>query len=185
MALLCGARDVSQIHRFAWRLKAVHRGALGFRRKPGKAVYQMPGYSVYRDLLMALDLNAFAQVLTDWLAVHRGSLPAALALDGKMIRETIGILSLVDTETGVPVAIMTQKEGDGKRCEKNVARQVVASLPDAQGALISGDALHTDPTMAHLAVENGADYLLQVKGNQPTIKARLARRTAGSPLLPT
>ena len=187
MALLCGARDVSQIHRFAWRLKAVHRGALGFRRQPGKAVYQMPGYSVYRDLLMALDLNAFAQVLTDWLAVHRGSLPAALALDGKMIRETIGILSLVDTETGVPVAmkIMTQKEGDGKRCEKNVARQVVASLPDAQGALISGDALHTDQTMAHLAVENGADYLLQVKGNQPTIKARLARRTAGSPLLPT
>jgi len=187
MALLCGARDVSQIHRFAWRLKAVHRAALGFRRQPGKAVYQMPGYSVYRDLLMALDLNAFAQVLTDWLAVHRGSLPAALALDGKMIRETIGILSLVDTETGVPVAmkIMTQKEGDGKRCEKNVARQVVASLPDAQGALISGDALHTDQTMAHLAVENGADYLLQVKGNQPTIKARLARHTAGSPFLPT
>lgn len=186
MALLCGARDVSHIHRFAWRLKAAHRAALGFRRKPGKAVYQMPGYSVYRDLLVALDLNAFAHVLTDWLAVHRGRLPAALALDGKMIRETIGILSLVDTETGVPVAmqIMTQKEGAGKRCEKNVARQVVTSLPDAQGALISGDALHTDSTMAHLAVEKGADYLLQVKGNQPTIKARLARRTVGSPFLP-
>jgi hypothetical protein len=185
MALLSGARDVSQIHRFAWRLKAVHRAALGFRRKPGKAVYQMPGYSVYRDLLIALDLNAFAAVLTEWLAIHRGSLPTALALDGKMIRETIGVLSLVDTETGVPVAmkIMTQKEGDGKHCEKIVARRVVGSLPDAQGALISGDALHTDQTMAHLAVENGADYLLQVKGNQPTIKARLALRTAASPFL--
>lgn len=185
MALLSGARDLSQIHRFTWRLKAVHRAALGFRRKPGKAVYQMPGYSVYRDLLIALDLDAFAQVLTDWLAVHRGSLPAALAIDGKMIRETIGVLSLVDAETGIPVAmkIMTQKEGDGKRCEKIVARQVVDSLPDAQGALLSGDALHTDSTMAHLAVENGADYLLQVKGNQPTIKACLARRTATSPFL--
>jgi hypothetical protein len=136
-------------------------------------------------LLIALDLNAFAAVLTEWLAIHRGSLPTALALDGKMIRETIGVLSLVDTETGVPVAmkIMTQKEGDGKHCEKSVARRLVASLPDAQGALISGDALHTDQTMAHLAVENGADYLLQVKGNQPTIKARLALRTAASPFL--
>ena len=185
MALLSGARDLSQIHRFSWRLRAVHRAALGFRRKPGTAAYQMPGYSVYRDLLIALDLEAFAQRLTDWLAAHRGSLPTALALDGKMIRETIGVLSLVDAETGVPVAmkIMTQKEGDGKRCEKIVAREVVDSLPDAQGAIISGDALHTDSTLAHQSVENGADYLLQVKGNQPIIKARLARRTAVSPFL--
>jgi len=187
MALLSGARDIAQIHRFAWRLRPQHRAALGFRRKKGQAVFQMPGYSVYRDVLIALDLDAFAQVLTNWLAAHRGALPTALALDGKMIRDTIGVLSLVEVETGVPVAmrIMTQKEGDGARCEKNAARQLVADLPDAQGALISGDALHTDKPMAHLAVDNGADYLLQVKGNQPTIKARLARRTSATPLLPT
>lgn len=187
MALLSGARDIAQIHRFAWRLRPPQRAALGFRRKPGKAVFQMPSYSVYRDVLSALDVEAFAQVLTNWLAAHRGTLPTALAMDGKMIRDTIGILSLVDVETGVPVAmrIMTQKEGDGTRCEKNAARQLVKELPDAQGALISGDALHTDKPMAHLAVDNGADYLLQVKGNQPTIKARLAQRTAASPFLPT
>ena len=134
---------------------------------------------------MALDLDAFAWVLTDWLSTHRGSLPTALALDGKMTRDTIGVLSLVDAQTGVPVAmqIMTQKEGDGKHCEKIVARQVVASLPDAQGALITGDALHTDQPMAHRVVENGGDYLLQVKGNQPTIKARLETRTVASPFL--
>jgi len=187
MALLSGARDISQIHRFGWRLRPQQRAALGFRRRKGKAVCQMPGYSVYRDVLKALDLDAFARVLTEWLAANRGSLPTALALDGKMIRETIGVLSLVDVETGVPAAlrIMTQKEGDGAHCEKLVARQLVDELPDAQGALISGDALHTDKTMAHLAVENGADYLLQVKGNQPTIKARLARRTVATPFLPT
>jgi hypothetical protein len=186
MALLSGARDIAQIHRFAWRLRPQQRAALGFRRKPGKAVFQMPGYSVYRDVLIALDLDAFAEVLTNWLAAHSGTLPTALALDGKMIRETIGVLSLVEVETGVPVAmrIMTQKEGDGARCEKNAARQLVNKLPDAQGALISGDALHTDKPMANLAVENGADYLLQVKGNQPTIKRRLARRTATTPFLP-
>jgi hypothetical protein len=147
----------------------------------------MPGYSVYRDVLKALDLEAFARVLTEWLAANRGSLPAALALDGKMIRDTIGVLSLVEVETGVPAGlrIMTQKEGDGAHCEKSVARELVDEMPDAQGALISGDALHTDKTMAHIAVENGADYLLQVKGNQPTIKARLARRTAATPFLPS
>lgn len=187
MALLSGARDIAQIHRFAWRLRLPQRAALGFRRQRGNAVFQMPGYSVYRDVLIALDLEAFAQVLTAWLAAHRGSLPTALAMDGKMIRETIGVLSLVDVETGVPVAmrIMTQKEGDGAHCEKMAARQLVRQMPDAQGALISGDALHTDHAMAQLAVENGADYLLQVKGNQPIIKASLARRTAAVPLFST
>jgi hypothetical protein len=136
---------------------------------------------------VALDLDAFARVLTEWLAAQRGSLPTALALDGKMIRDTIGVLGLVDVDTGVPVAlrIMTQKEGDGAHCEKSVARRLVEGMPDAQGALISGDALHTDKPFAQNAVENGADYLLQVKGNQPTIKARLARRTAATPFLPT
>jgi len=176
---------VAQIHRFAWRLLPPQRAALGFRRTPGKKAFQMPGYSVYRDVLVALDLGAFADRLTAWLAAQRGNLPAALALDGKMIRDTIGILSVVDVETGVPVAlrIMTQKEGDGTRCEKCVARQVVAESPDAQGALISGDALHTDQHFATLAVEQGADYLLQVKNNQPTLKAHLARKTDASPLL--
>lgn len=187
MALLSGARDIAQLHRFGWRLRSPQRAAVGFRRKKGTAVYPMPGYSVYRDVLTALDVEAFARVLSEWLAAHRGRLPAALALDGKMIRDTIGVLSLVDVETGVPAGlrIMTQKEGDGAHCEKVVARQLVEAIPDAQGALISGDALHTDKTMAHIAVENGADYLLQVKGNQPAIKARLKRRTEGTPFLPT
>lgn len=187
MALLGGVKDVAQIHRYGWRLRPPQRALLGFRRKKGQAVCQMPGYSVYREVLVALDLEAFAAILTRWLTAHQGTLPAAWAMDGKMIRDTIGILSLVDAETGVPVAmrIMTQKEGDGQGCEKNAARRLVESLPDAHGALISGDALHTDKTMAHEAVDNGADYLLQVKGNQPTLKARLARRTAVTPFLPT
>lgn len=186
MALLSGARDIAQIHRFSWRLLPVHRAALGFRRHPGKKSFRMPGYSVYRDVLAALDLDAFAAVLSTWLAAQRGNLPTALALDGKMIRDTIGVLSLVDVDTGVPVMlrVITQKEGDSRHCEKCVGREAVAALPDGQGLLISGDALHTDKTMAGLAVDNGADYLLQVKGNQPALKARLARKTAASPFLP-
>ncbi len=185
MALLSGARDIAQIHRFSWRLLPVHRAALGFRRHPGKKSFRMPGYSVYRDVLAALDLDAFADVLSTWLAAQRGNLPTALALDGKMIRDTIGVLSLVDVDTGVPVMlrVITQKEGDSRHCEKCAGREAVAALPDGQGMLISGDALHTDKTMAGLAVDNGADYLLQVKGNQPALKACLARKTAASPFL--
>lgn len=187
MALLSGARDVAQIHRFSWRLKHKQREALGFRLQPGKKVFRMPGYSVYWSILRRLDLDAFVDILNDWLAAHHGTLPAALALDGKMIRDIIGVLSLVDGQTGVPVrlGVITQKEGDSERCEKNAARKMVGNMPDAQGALITGDALHTDKTMATHAVANGADYLLQVKKNQPTLHKRLAAKTANSPFLPS
>ena len=84
-----------------------------------------------------LDLDAFAQILSAWLTAHHGSLPAALALDGKMIRDTIGVLSVVDVETGVPASmrILTQKEGDGERCEKIAARHTLTPMPDGQGSL--------------------------------------------------
>ena len=37
---------------------------------------------------------------------HSGALPAALALDGKFIRDTVGVVCLVDHETGVPRAMI-------------------------------------------------------------------------------
>ena len=79
--------------------------------------------------------------------------------------------------------ILTQKEGDGERCEKIAARNTLTQMSDGRGSLLSGDALHTDKTMAGLTVEHGWDYLLQVKGNQPTIQAHLARKTAPTPFL--
>jgi hypothetical protein len=185
MALLSGARDVAQILRFSWRLLPAQRAALGFRRKPGQKVFQMPGYGVYWSVLVALDLDAFAQVLSDWLSAQAGSLPSALALDGKMIRDTIGVLSLVDVETGVPVAmrVITQKEGDSEHCEKVAGRRLIDDRPESDGVLLTGDALHTDKEMARLAVENGYDYLLQIKGNQPTIQKHIVDKNAHTPFL--
>ena len=66
----------------------------------------MPGYDLYRDVLAALDLEAFARLRTGWLQARAGLLPRTLALDGKTIRERLGcIVSLVDHEDGVPVAL--------------------------------------------------------------------------------
>jgi hypothetical protein len=40
--------------------------------------------------------------------------------------------------------------------------------------LVSLDALHTqDETARALVLEHGADYLLTVKGNQPTVRAQI------------
>src|SRR5260370_8996617 len=54
--------------------------------------YPAPGYTLYRELLPRLDLDAFEKALNGWLDQHRGQLPSTLAFDGKCIRENLGAI---------------------------------------------------------------------------------------------
>ena len=187
MALLCGQRDISQFQRFAWRLRQPQRKLLCLPFMKGSLkVRDIPSYGVYYQLLSRLDLDAFAQVLNTWLQQHAGELPGALAVDGKMIRDCIGVVTLADHDTGVPLAmgVMSQKQGEGDRCEMRVAQHLVKQSPGLVGKVITGDALNTQRPMARAIVEKGGDYLLQVKGNQPKL-LDTAERTfiSASPLL--
>jgi hypothetical protein len=188
MALLSGHRDISQIVRFGWRLTQAQRKSLGLPRKGGKRFWRVPGYNAYYKLLSKLDPELLAAALSDWLRTHQGSLPASLALDGKMVRDTVGLVCLVDHETGVPraMACMSMKEGEGERCELKTAQKLIQSLPDLNHQLVTADALHCQAPTAQEIVAQGGDYLLQVKDNQKTVRALAeAGMTGLSPLLPS
>jgi hypothetical protein len=187
LAILAGARDIAQIARFATRLHPKQRAALGLPRKAGtKAFYRVPGYNVFYQVLRRLDTEAFARHLNDWLQAQAGQLPAALALDGKMIRDQIGLVSLADHEDGSPVAValMDQKEGT-RRCEQSAALSLLESLPTLEEKVVSADALHCQKATARAIVEKGGEYLLQIKANQPALLEQAeAAGAVSSPLLP-
>jgi hypothetical protein len=117
-----------------------------------------------------MDPEAFAKLLNDWLQSRAGTLPGALALDGKMIRDQIGLLTLAQHEDGAPVAVAVydQKEGT-QRCELSAASTLLEKLPALDGKIITADALHCQRTHAATIVEKGGDYLLQIKGNQENL----------------
>jgi hypothetical protein len=188
MALLCGQRDISQFHRFGWRLRQNQRALLGLPFKRGsRKLRDIPSYSVYYQLLSRLDLDGFAAVLNAWLQQRAGELPGALAMDGKMIRDCIGVVTLAEHETGVPraMAVMSQKEGESERCELRVAQTLLDHTPTLSGQVVTGDALHTQRATARRIIEKGGEYVLQIKDNQPTL-LKTAERTfaVASPLLP-
>jgi len=171
MALLAGRREIAEIARFATSLSQPQRRRLGFPRKKGtKAFWQVPSYSVFYQVLTRMDPEAFAKVLNDWLQSRAGTLPGALALDGKMIREHIGLLTLAQHEDGTPVAVSVydQKEGT-QRCELSAASALLENLPALDGKMITADALHCQRTHAATIVEKGGDYLLQIKANQENL----------------
>jgi hypothetical protein len=185
MALLCGARQISEIARFASRLHPRQRAELGLPIKKGaRRFYEVPTYSVFYEVLTRMDAHAFAALLSGWLGEQQGALPGALALDGKMIRNIIGTVSLVDVEDGSPVAVavMDQKENT-QRCEMKVAQQLLAAMPALDGKTITADPLHCQKETARIIAEKGGEYLLQIKGNQPTLLHYARTQAPDAPLL--
>jgi predicted transposase YbfD/YdcC len=171
MALLAGRREIAEIARFATTLRQPQRRRLGLPRKKGaQAFYSVPGYGVFYEVLTRMDPEAFAALLNGWLQTRAGALPQALAMDGKMIRHHIGLLTLAQHDDGAPqaMAIYDQKEGT-ERCEQTAAAQLLEKLPALDGKIITADALHCQKEPARTLVEKGGDYLLQIKGNQPKL----------------
>lgn len=184
MALMAGRRDMAEIHRYASKLTQKQRKNLVLPLKKGThAFHQIPGYSVFREVLSRVDPEKFAAALTRWLGQHAGTLPEGLALDGKMVRDVVGLVTLAGHEDGGPQAVATydQKEGAG-RCELKAAQELLESIPALDGKTVTADALHCQSKTARAIVEKGGDYLLQVKGNQPgLLEQAKAHDAAGSP----
>lgn len=189
LALLAGRREIAEIARFATTLTPRQRRRLGLPLKKGtRRFYQVPGYGVFYQVLTRMDPEAFATLLNGWLQSRAGSLPAALALDGKMIRDHIGLLTLAQHEDGAPqaVAVYDQKENT-PRCEQTAAAALLERLPALDGKIITADPLHCQRAHARTIVEKGGDYLFQIKGNQPNL-LRAAQGLDGlkdTPFLPT
>ena len=189
MALLCGKRDISQFHRFGWRLTQKQKALIRLPFKKGnRKIRVVPGYNVYYQVLSRLNPEEFAELLNQWLQQHAGELPTSLAVDGKMIRDCIGVVTMADHETGVPrsMGIMSQKEGEGQDCEMRVAQELIEASPNLNNQIITADALHAQRKTAKAIVEKGGEYLLQVKGNQAAVKD-IAEKTFAdaTPFLPS
>jgi hypothetical protein len=187
MALLAGRRDIAEIHRFAQSLNQAQRRHLGLPRQKGtKAFWPVPSYSVFYQVLTRMDPEPFAALLTGWLQAQAGTLPQALALDGKMIRDHIGLLSLAQHEDGAPqaVAVYDQKEHT-PRCEQTAAQALLQRQPALDGQTVTADALHCQKATASTIVAKGGDYLLQIKGNQPALlqQAEACADLPGPPFL--
>ena len=195
MGVMAGHRDLAGIVRAGDRLTQKQRVMLGLPRYDKRAARagrvasnyrKAPSVSAMRNLLKQLDPDALARVLGEWLRANEGSLPRQLAVDGKFVGDVVGVVSIVDVETGVPVAmaVASEKKGEGERCELRVARRLVGGL-DLAGALVSSDALHCQNETIRETVEAGGEALVQIKANQKgALATSKAIAAARPPLLP-
>ena len=177
LGMASGAKDLKAAIAYANRLSQKQLKAIGCPNAmdlhgddiPDR--YAVPSYTAFYYLLNKLDMKEYAKKLTEWMREQEGTLPRHLAVDGKFVKEVCGIVSLVDVGTGsvVAVAPCSRKEGLVGECEYPVANAMLAS-EDLSNATVSADALSCHPETAQTILAQGGDYVLQLKGDERTVK---------------
>jgi hypothetical protein len=172
MAMATGVRKgPDDLALYADTLSQDQLRALRFRRQPGTSVVRCPKKTVLHTLLTSVQAETIERALLLWQNQLLGPVPDDIVLiDGKRMRG--GAVEMVNATTGSGRFLGATMTPD-KTNEIPAARQVLKTL-DLCGKTVIADALHTNrATARQILYEQGGDYLLTVKGNQPDLQKTL------------
>ncbi|MHB8529824.1 MAG: ISAs1 family transposase [Caulobacteraceae bacterium] len=159
---------------------------LEFLRRFSEFHYGIPCPDWLRALINRIDPDLFSAAFRAWVAEGWPGRAELVAIDGKTSRRSHdrrvgkGPLHLVSAFATNSKLVLGQEAVDEKSNEIVAIPALLAQL-DLQGALVSIDAIGCNPTIAKDIIEAGADYLLAVKENQPTLHAEAESYFATAP----
>ena len=174
LAVLAGANGPTAIAKWADYKKEFLAAILDLPRG-------VPCKDVFRRVLMALKPDAFQACFAGWLQELRAAAAAStgveqpvLPIDGKTVRRShdrkkgLGALHSVSvwaSEFGLSLGQVACAE----KSNEITAIPELLRLVDVKGAIITIDAMGTQKAIATEIVDQGADYVLALKGNQETL----------------
>lgn len=136
-----------------------------------------------RTLMNRIDPDLFAACFMSWANELRPDAPAHIALDGKTSRRSHDRrtgkrpLHLVSAFATNERLVLGQEAVDEKANELEAIPGLLDRLAGAgalAGAVVTIDAIACNPRIATRIVDNGADYVLSVKDNQPSLHREIA-----------
>lgn len=178
-AVLGGCDDFVEIEQFA-------RAKESFFRRFLELPSGIPSHDTFRRVFQAVSPSALQTCLIGWLQeARRGSSePSAaakpvVALDGKTLRRTfdaaggLGALHLVSAWAADHGITLGQVATQEKSNEITALPQLIELL-DLKDCIVTIDAAGCQKNIAAAIVEQGADYVLALKGNQETLHGAVA-----------
>ncbi len=155
---------------------------LHFLRRYLPYEYRVPGGRWLTLLMNRINPALFSSVFTAWVRQTWPDRPGLVAIDGKTSRrshdraEGQAPLHLVSAFATTSRLVLGQEAVADKGNEIIAIPALVARLAESgglKGALVSIDAIATNAAIATTIRQAGADYLLAVKANQPTLHAEV------------
>jgi predicted transposase YbfD/YdcC len=137
----------------------------------------IPSHDTFGEVFSRLDPDAFEDCFRAWMqSMVELSGGKLVAIDGKSIRRSFeqgwdksGMAHLVSAFVQANRMVFAQEKTEGKGKELGAIEKLLAVL-DLQGAVVSIDAIGCQREIAASILQAKADYLLQVKGNQPQLQ---------------
>jgi predicted transposase YbfD/YdcC len=157
---------------------------LAFLRQHLPYYHGVPGGRWLTLLMNRIPPGLFAAAFTDWVRASWPHRPDLVAIDGKTSRrshdraEDRPPLHLVSAFATTARLVLGQEAVPDKASETRAIPILLERLAQGgglEGALVSIDAIATNATIARAIRAAGADYLLAVKANQPTLRADIER----------
>lgn len=135
----------------------------------------IPSHDTFRRVFSIIDADAFRRCFMNWTqAMSEVTGGDVIAFDGKTLRRSF------DTATGLSAIhvinawssendlCIGQLKVDGKSNEIT-AMPALMRLMEIRGSVVTADALNCQKDIAAQIVEQGADYVLALKSNQPSL----------------
>ena len=168
-ATLSGAKSFEDIAAFG-RSKEAWLRTLGLALPHG-----IPSHDTFRDLFRHLAPTVFQDCFSAWINAACARLGVKqVQIDGKALRGSRGLggtcLHLVSAWVGANSLTLGQVSVEDKSNEITAIPKLLQLL-ELEGALVSIDAMGCQKEIAQAIRDSGANYLLQVKGNQPLLEA--------------
>ena len=132
-----------------------------------------------RTLVNRIDPLTFGRCFTDWIGALWPGRHDLIAIDGKTSRAThdkrkglkaLHTLSAHATNAHLTLAQLSVPEKTNEITAIPILLDQLAEAGQLAGALVTIDAMGTQVEIADKIVALGADYLLPLKGNQPTLE---------------
>jgi predicted transposase YbfD/YdcC len=163
---------------------------LDFLRRYLPYHHGVPGGRWLTILMNRIDPGLFSDAFTAWVRETWPDKPDFVAVDGKTSRRSHdrsagkAPLHLVSAFATTRRLVLGQEAVEEKSNETSAIPVLLERLGangGLKGALVSIDAIATNAAIAQSIRGLGADYLLAVKANQPTLRTEIERYFDGAP----
>jgi predicted transposase YbfD/YdcC len=142
-----------------------------FLRLPGG----LPSRDTIRRVISRVDPDEFQTCFLSWIkAIGDATDGEIIAIDGKTLRRSFdrrsgkAALHMVNAWSTKNHLLLGQKAVDGKSNEITAIPKLLKML-ELRGAIVTIDAMGCQRNVAKQIVDQGGDYVLALKGNQPSI----------------
>ena len=173
-AVICSANHWTDVETFGRAKESWLRTFLELRNG-------IPSHDTIGDVFARLDPDQFRACFLDWVrTISDLTKGQVVALDGKRVRrshdKTLGknAIHMVSAWATTNSLALGQVKVDEKSNEIT-ALPVLLDMLELSGCIVTIDAMGCQKEIARRILEQGADYVLAVKDNQPTLHAKIKK----------